>query len=142
MSETRGGGAPRGTGGRERTRALPDLAGRTLAGLTVGLLVLVLLDGVLDLVGLGEFGRANGWLALILPAWLFVEEFRASAPRPARLLAALASGAPALALGLFSAGLARDLPPLASGAIGAAVSALSYAVVWFYSVRWLEHRMR
>lgn len=139
MSDARGGSVPR-RDGRGRNSTLPDLLGRTLAGLTVGILALVLLDWAFELVGLGDFGRANGWLALILPAWLFVEEFRASAPGHARVLAALVSAALALALGLLAAGLASDLPPLASGAIAATVTAMSYAVVWFYGVRWLENR--
>ncbi|HEX7745383.1 MAG TPA: hypothetical protein VF462_09010 [Micromonosporaceae bacterium] len=139
MSDARGGGARRD--GNGRIGALPDLLGRTLAGLTVGILALVLLDWAFELIGLGDFGRANGWLALVLPAWLFVEEFRSSVPGPARVLAALVSAAVSLALGLLAAGLAKELPPLASGAIASAVTALSYAVIWFYGVRWLDHRV-
>jgi hypothetical protein len=140
MREARGGRVPR-RDGKGRIEAMPDLLGRTLAGLTVGIVALVLLDGTVELFGLGDFGRANGWLALILPAWLFVEEFRASAPGPARVLAAVVSAAVAVALGLVAAGLVGGLPPLASGAIAAAVAALSYAIVWFYGVRWLDNRM-
>lgn len=139
MSDARGGGARRD--GKGRIGALPDLLGRTLAGLTVGILALVLLDWAFELIGLGDFGRANGWLALVLPAWLFVEEFRSSVPGPARVLAALVSAAVSLALGLLAAGLARELPPLASGVIASAITALSYAVIWFYGVRWLDHRV-
>jgi hypothetical protein len=139
MSEVRGGGYPR-RDDRGRIEVLPDLLGVVLAGLVIGVLALVLLDWAFALVGVGDFGRANGWLALILPAWLFVEEFRAWGSGPARVLAALVGAALGVALGLLAAGLAGDLPPLASGAIAAAVAALTYAVVWHSAVRWLARR--
>lgn len=141
MSEERGEGFPRrdGTG---RIRALPDLLGATLASLVIGILALVLLDWLFAIAGLGEFGRASGWLGLILPAWLFVEEFRAWGPGPARVLAALVSAVLAVALGLLAAGLAGGLPPLAAGALASAVAALSYGVIWFSAVRWLTRRLR
>jgi hypothetical protein len=139
MSEARGSGFPR-RDARGRIDVLPDLLGVVLAGLVIGVLALVLLDWVFALAGFGTFGRANGWLALILPAWLFVEEFRAWGPGPARVLAAATCAALGVALGLLVSGLARDLPPLASGALGAAVAALSYAVTWFSAVRWLARR--
>jgi hypothetical protein len=137
MSEARG--LPR-RDARGRIEVLPDLLGLVLAGLVIGVLALVLLDWVFTLAGFGTFGRANGWLALILPAWLFVEEFRAWGPGPARVVAAATCGLFGVALGLLVSGLARDLPPLASGALGAAAAALSYGVIWFYGVRWLDRR--
>jgi hypothetical protein len=139
MSEARGGSFPR-RDDRGRIEALPDLLGITLAGLVIGLLALVLLDWGFALAGIGDFGRANGWLALILPAWLFVEEFRAWGRGPARVLAAAGSAAVGIALGLVVSGLAAGLPPLASGALGAAAAAVTYAVVWFSAVRWLARR--
>lgn len=117
-----------------------DLVGLTLAGLAVGIAALVLLDGTFALIGLGDFGRANGWLALILPAWLFVEEFRAWRGGPARIVAAGVAAALAIAAGLLAAGLAAGLPPLVTGGLGAVVAALTYAVIWFYGVRWLSRR--
>lgn len=139
MSEARGGGYPR-RDGRGRIEVLADLLGVVLAGLVIGVLALVLLDWAFALIGVGNFGRANGWLALILPAWLFVEEFRAWGSGPARVLAAAGGAALGIALGLIVSGLAVGLPPLASGALGAAVAALTYAVVWFSAVRWLARR--
>ncbi|HEX2774243.1 MAG TPA: hypothetical protein VHN18_17690, partial [Micromonosporaceae bacterium] len=105
MSEARGGGYPR-RDGRGRIEVLPDLLGVVLAGLVIGVLALLLLDWAFALVGVGDFGRANGWLALILPAWLFVEEFRAWDPGPVRVLAAAGSAALSIALGLVVSGLA------------------------------------
>lgn len=139
MSEARGGGHPR-RDARGRIEVLPDLLGLVFAGLVIGVLAVVLLDWAFTLVGAGDFGRANGWLALILPAWLFVEEFRAWGPGPARVLAAAGCAALAIALGLIVSGLAAGLPPLASGGLGAAVAALTYAVAWFTAVRWLARR--
>jgi hypothetical protein len=135
---TDGGPARRDSSGR-LIRPM-DLVGLTLAGLAVGIAALVLFDGGFALVGLGDFGRANGWLALILPAWLFLEEFRAWRDGPARVVAAVVAAAVAVALGLLAAGLAGDLPPLVTGGLGATVAALGYALIWFYGVRWLSHR--
>jgi hypothetical protein len=41
-----------------------------------------------------------------------------------------------LALGTLGAGVAGALPPLGSGAVGAAVAILSYSLVWYYGIRW------
>jgi hypothetical protein len=137
MSEARG--YPR-RDDRGRIETLPDLLGVVLAGLVIGVLALVLFDWAFALLGAGDFGMANGWLALILPAWLFVEEFRAWGPGPARVLAAAGCTALAVVLGLLVSGLAADLPPLASGAFGAVAAALTYAVTWFSAVRGLTRR--
>jgi hypothetical protein len=140
--------------GHGRLVGLGHLLGFALAGFVIGLAALLVLDAVLALTGVSRFGRANGWLAVILPVWLFVEEFRAegasrgefrqasSARRrqPGRVPAALVGVAVGLALGTLANGLAGDLPPLASGAIGAAVAILAYSLVWFYGIRWLGGR--
>lgn len=119
---------------------MADLLGVVLAGLVIGGLTLVLFDWAVTFLNTGQFGRANGWLAVILPAWLFVEEFRAWGPGPARVAAALVAAAVGITAGLLAAGAAHALPPLASGALAAAVFALSYAVIWFFGVRWLARR--
>lgn len=116
------------------------LLGFALAGYVVGLAVLLLVDAVLAVFGVGQFGRANGWLAAILPVWLLVEEFRAWRGQPGRLPAALAAATVGLGLGVLATGLASDLPPVASGAIGTAVALLAYSLVWFHGVRWLGVR--
>nr|MDT0661309.1 hypothetical protein [Micromonospora sp. DSM 115978] len=126
--------------GAGRIVGLADLAGLVAAGFVIGLLALILFDWAFDLIGLGEFGRANGWLTVILPAWLFVEEFRAWGPGPARVAAALVAAALAVASGLLAAGLLADSEPLFSGAVAGAVAVLTYTVVWFSGVRWLVGR--
>ena len=123
-----------------RIVGLTDLLGVVLAGVVVGVLALVLFDGVFAVLGLGEFGRANGWLAVILPAWVFVEEFRAWGPAPARVAAALVAAAVGIAGGLLAAGVTAGLPALASGALAATVFAVAYALIWFFGVRWLARR--
>lgn len=145
-----------------RVTHLPDLLGVTLAGLVLGLLVLVLFDWVFTLLGVGRFGRTSGWLVVVLPVWLFVEEFRAwggawhprgasrgqaaqpdlpPAPGPARVAAALVAVAVGIASGFLAAGTFATLAPLWTGAIAGAVFALSYALIWFLGVRWLTRRM-
>jgi hypothetical protein len=123
-----------------RITVLADLLGLTLAGVVVGVLALLLFDWLFALLGAGEFGRANGWLAVILPAWVFVEEFRAWKALPARIAAALVAAAVAIAAGLLAAGLAAGTSPLVSGGLAAAVFTMAYALVWFVGVRWLAGR--
>lgn len=123
-----------------RIVALPDLYGVVGAGLVIGLLLLLLFDGVFTLIGPGRIGQSNGWLAVILPAWLFAEEFRAWHGGSARFVAAAVAAGVGITSGLLAAGIAANLPPLAGGGIGAAVSTLVYATVWFHGVRWLDSR--
>ncbi|WP_281891637.1 hypothetical protein [Phytohabitans aurantiacus] len=123
-----------------RIIAITDLLGLALAGLVIGVLALVVFDGVFSLLDLGDFGEASGWLAMILPVWIFVEEFRAWAGGPARIAAALVGAAIGVTLGLLAAGLISGAGPLWSGVAAAAVFALAYALIWFYGIRWLVHR--
>jgi len=123
-----------------RVVALPDLLGVVGAGLVIGLVVLLLFDGVFTLIGDGRLGQSNGWLAVILPAWLFADDFRAWAGGSARFVAAAVATGVGVASGLLAAGIAAELPPTAGGGIGAAVFALVYAAVWFHGVRWLDGR--
>lgn len=115
--------------------AAVDLLATALAGLLLGLAAVVLVDGALAFLGLGTFGRASGWLAVILPAWLFLEDVRAWRGTRFRLALALGAAAVTLLLGLLVAAAASVLPPLVSGGAGAAVAVLGYAVLWFYGVR-------
>lgn len=121
-------------------RSFGELLGRVLAALVAGVVVMVVLDLVLSLVGLGRFGNSSGWLALVLPGWLFLEEFRGRPPGPVRVTAALVGAAVAVAAGLLAAGVAGAAPPLLSGAVGAVVCAIGYALIWHHGVRWLAHR--
>lgn len=133
-SDVTEGGFPR-RDERRRILALRDLAAVTLAGAVAGLAALIVLDAVFWLLGLGEFGRVNGWLAAILPVMLLVEEFRAWHGARGRVLVALASTLLALAVGLLVAGLAGDLPSLATGGCGALGFTAAYAPLWFYGIR-------
>ncbi|KXK58755.1 hypothetical protein E1091_12985 [Micromonospora fluostatini] len=123
-----------------RILTLGDLLGVSLAGVVIGVLALVLFDAVFASIGAAEFGRANGWLAVILPAWLFWDDFRAWEFGAARVTAALVAVATAVVSGLLVAGLSAGLPPLASGALGAAAWTVVFALVWFPGVRWLANR--
>jgi hypothetical protein len=139
MAEAKGEGFPhRDADGR--IVALPELLGMLLAGLVIGLMALVVVDWALVLAGRAEFGRANGWLTVVLPAWLLLEEFRAWGPGAARFVVAPVAAAVGLATGLLVAGLADGLAPIWSGGIAGAASALTYGLIWFPGVRWLTHR--
>ncbi|MGK5522729.1 hypothetical protein ACSNN9_25690 [Micromonospora sp. URMC 107] len=129
MTEQRSGFPRRDAEGRILT--LGDLLGVSLAGLVIGVLAVVLFDWAFALIGSGDFGRSNGWLAIILPAWLFWDDFRAWE---------FGAAAVGVVAGLVVAGLAAGLPSLLSGGLGAATFTLGYAVVWFHGVHWLARR--
>jgi len=140
QTESRGARRPRrDADGRLATFA--DLLGTALAGLVIGVVVLLVFEGVMSLVRLSEFGNASGWLALILPVWLFTEEFRAAGWGAYRIVVALLGIGFGVAVGMTLAGLAAGpFPPLVSGAIGAFGLTVVYCAVWFYGLRWLSHR--
>jgi hypothetical protein len=123
-----------------RVVGLTDLLALTVAGLVTCFVVLVLIDGAGALLGWGEFGHASGWLALILPTWLFlIEELRAWRAVRARLWVVISGGLLAIAVGLLVAG-ATPGPPLVSSGVGATAAAVLYAVYWFHGIRWLARR--
>ncbi|MGB2570327.1 hypothetical protein ACPFP2_18025 [Micromonospora citrea] len=138
MTEQRAGFPRRDADGRILT--LGDLLGVSLAGWVIGMLALVLFDWGFATVGAGEFGRTNGWLAVILPAWLFWDDFRAWEFGAARVVAALVAGVVAVVGGLLVAGLVGGLPPLATGGLAAVAFTLLYALLWFQGVHWLARR--
>lgn len=124
-----------------RVVRLTELLAGVAVGLVLGFVALVLIDGLSSLLGPGRFGQFSGWLAGILPVWLFVEEFRAWHAVVGRVGMALVSGVLALVLGLAVAVTTGGaLPPLASGAIGAAISAFLYGALWYTGIRWLADR--
>jgi hypothetical protein len=129
--------------GDGRVVRLADLLASVAAGLVLGMAALLVIDGLSALVGLGRFGEISGWLAAILPVWLFTEEFRAWRVVPSRIALALLSGvlAAVLAMGAASAVAGMTaLPPLGSGAVGAATGSLVYASLWYVGIRWLADR--
>ncbi|MBM0232366.1 hypothetical protein JNW91_11110 [Micromonospora sp. STR1_7] len=137
-SEQQGGFPRRDAEGRVRT--LGDLLGVCLAGVVIGVLALVLFDWAFASIGAGDFGHTNGWLAVILPAWLFWDDFRAWEFGAARVAAAVVAAAVGVVVGLLVAGLGVGLPPLLSGSLAAAAFTVAYATVWFPGVRWLARR--
>jgi uncharacterized PurR-regulated membrane protein YhhQ (DUF165 family) len=125
-----------------RLATFGDLVGTCLAGLVTGIVLVLVLEAVLSVTRISRFGDTSGWLAVILPVWLFIEEFRAEKFGAPRVVVAMLSAGFAVAIGLSVAGLAAvDFPRLVSGFAGAAVFALVYCLVWFYGLRWLSHRV-
>lgn len=124
-----------------RLATIADLLGVVSAGLVTGVAILLLFEAAVALLQLADFGHASGWLAMILPVWIYVEEFRAAPQRGARILVALLAAGFGVASGMILAGLAATaFPALVSGAVGATGFTLVYAFVWFYGLRWLSHR--
>ena len=124
-----------------RLATYPDLVGTALAGLVAGFVVLLVFEGILSLIRASEFGSASGWIALVLPVWLFTEEFRAAGYGAYRIVVAVLAAGFGVAVGLTIAGFASTVfPPLFTGAIGAAALTIVYCAVWFFGLRWLSHR--
>jgi hypothetical protein len=125
-----------------RLATIGDLLGTMLAGLVIGVVLLLAFEAVLALTRTADFGHTSGWLALALPVWLFTEEFRAAKENgPYRVVVAVLGAGFGVALGLTLAGVAASVfPALASGLVGAATFAFVYCLVWFYGLRWLSHR--
>lgn len=124
-----------------RLASFGDLVGVALAGLVSGVVVLLAFEAVMSLLRLSEFGDASGWIALVLPVWLFTEEFRAAGWGAYRIVVALLGIGFGVAVGMTLAGLAAgQFPPLVSGAVGALGLTVVYCAVWFHGQRWLSHR--
>ena len=138
MTEQRSGFPRRDAEGRVLT--LGDLLGVSLAGWVIGVLALVLFDWAFASIGAGEFGRTNGWLAVILPAWLYWDDFRAWEFGAARVVAALVAAVVAGVGGQLDAAVAAGLEPLLTGGVAALAFTLVYAVLWFHGVHWLARR--
>jgi hypothetical protein len=127
-----------------RVQHLAELVAASVLGVLVGLGALALIDGVIALLGTGRFGNASGWLATILPALIFFDDLRAWRGYGVRFLVAIVAAGLGVGLGLVSAGAATSivdgLAPMLSGALGALVAVVVYAVVWFVGIRWLSGR--
>lgn len=124
-----------------RLATVQDLLGVTLAGLASGVVILLVFEGVMTLFrGPEEFGSASGWIAVVLPVWLFTEEFRAAGYGANRIIVAPLAAGFGVAVGMTLAGLVSSIfPPLVSGALGAFGLVVVYCLVWFYGLRWLAH---
>jgi hypothetical protein len=140
MTETKSDRRPRrDADGRLATTG--DLLGVALAGLVCGVVVLLAFEAVISLVGQSQFGHTSGWLALILPVWLFTEEFRAAPHGVYRIVVAILGAGFGVTVGMTLAGFASSMfPALVSGAVGAAGLTVVYCLVWFYGLRWLSRR--
>jgi hypothetical protein len=124
-----------------RLATVGDLVGVALAGLVCGIVVLLAFEGIMSATRLSHFGDTSGWLAIVLPVWLFTEEFRAVGYGAYRVVVAALAAGFGFAAGMTLAGLAAvEFPALVSGAVGAAGLTVVYCVVWFYGLRWLSHR--
>ena len=126
-----------------RLATIGDLLGTALAGLVIGAVLLLAFEAILALTRVADFGHTSGWLALILPLWLFTEEFRAAHEAgPYRVVVAVLAGGFGIAAGLSLASLAAQVfPSLVSGLAAAGACTVVYCLVWFYGLRWLSHRV-
>jgi hypothetical protein len=124
-----------------RVISVRELLVATALGTAVGMIALLVIDGALALLSLGDFGQASGWLAMILPGLLFFDDLRGWRGHGIRFLVALVAAGVGIGLGLIAAAVLADadrhIPPLVTGGVGALIAGLVYAFVWFVGVRWL-----
>lgn len=113
-----------------RLNRLTDLLGQSLAGFVISLVFVALIDGIAVLLSGSRFGQTSGWLALVFPVIIFVQQFSAAQGERGRILVAVGGVVLALGTGLTAAAVFAFLPPMASGAIGALVTILVYITVW------------
>jgi hypothetical protein len=130
---------PRDPDGRIGT--LINIVGGVIFGIVICMIVLIVIDALFTLIGVGKFGTISGWLAGILPVWMFVEEFRAWKGVPARIGVALVGGALALGAGIALSSKLESLRPAFNGSISVTVACLIYAVLWFFGIRYLANRL-
>jgi hypothetical protein len=114
---------------------LGQLVGIAAGWTVINAVGLVLIDAVVALLGLSEFGRSSGWLVLILPALLYFDDFRAWQAYRQRWLVAPVALLLGIGVGLVVVVLVGALPPLVSGALGGFAAVLVYAPVWFLGIR-------
>jgi hypothetical protein len=112
-----------------------------IGAVVVGALLLLAVDALFSLAGVGEFGRLSGWLAATPTLWLFADEFRAWAGQPYRVPLAVVCALLAVVVGT-GAGFAVSplVPPLGSGSLAALVGAVIYALLWHVGIRWAAGR--
>jgi hypothetical protein len=124
-----------------RLATIGDLLGTALAGLVIGVVLLLIFESILALTRVASFGNTSGWIIMILPLWLFTEEFRAAGWGAYRIVVAALAAGFGVAAGMTMAGVVAPLfPALVSGFTGAAACTLVYCLIWFYGLRWLSHR--
>jgi hypothetical protein len=124
-----------------RIVSLTEFLGGVVFSIVLGVIVLVAVDGIISLLGIGRFGSVSGWLAGILAVWMFVEEFRAWRGVPARVAPLLVAAAVGGLIGAALSARMEALPAVADGAISVAVAALIYAVIWYFGIRYLASRL-
>ena len=125
-----------------RLATVGDLLGVVLAGLVMGVVILLLFEAVMSVLELSRFGDASGWLAIILPVWVFVEEFRAVGFGGRRVVVALLAAGLGAGVGMTVAGwaAAQPFPALVSGGVGALGFTVCYALIWYYGLLSLRDR--
>jgi hypothetical protein len=114
---------------------LSELVAAAGFGTLLGWVAVVVISGLTAAIGLGRFGGASGWLAVILPALIFFDDLQGWRPYRIRIPVALVCGVASIVLGLVAAAAASGLAPIYSGAVGALVAAMVYSPAWFLAIR-------
>jgi hypothetical protein len=123
-----------------RIASAPDILAGVAFTLIIGVVLVVVIDGIVTLIGRGSFGSFSGWIAGVLTVWMFVEDFRAWKTVPARFAVAIFGAIMAVVLGIGINVAIDALPRVFSGAISVAIASVLYAVIWFFGIRFFADR--
>lgn len=109
------------------------------AALAATVFTLALLAGI-DLLFAGfstdEFGSINGWMCVVLAAFLFVDDFKAWAGTRFRVPVFIAAVLLATVTGLgVNVALPDTWLPLLAGALAGLATVIVYVVLWFTGIR-------
>jgi hypothetical protein len=108
---------------------LGELLAAGAGGVTLGAVLVIVVDLVFSVASLGGFGSASGVLAVLPAVFIFLEEYRKQPSLGMALLCALLAVILAAGVG-YATAKATGLPPLGSGIAGAFAGALVYAALW------------
>ncbi len=124
-----------------RVERFGDLLVALVAGFVATFALVAIVDVLFAAFGLGGFGLASGWLAAVLPVWLYVEDFRAWRGVRGRIGVLCVTVAISVAAGFAVGATVADLRPLFGGAIAAGTALVVYAPFWFFGIRWLDRQV-
>jgi hypothetical protein len=110
-------------------RTLGELLAAGAGGVTLGAVLVIVVDLVFSAASLGGFGSASGVLAVLPAVFIFLEEYRKRPQLGVTLLCALLAVILAAGTG-YGTATATGLPPLGSGIVAAFVGVAVYALLW------------
>jgi O-antigen/teichoic acid export membrane protein len=115
-------------------RTIGELLAAGAGGVTLGAVLVIVVDLVFSVANLGGFGSASGVLAVLPAVFIYLDEYRKQPRLGVALLCALLAVILAAGVG-YGVAEATGLPPLGSGIVAALAGAAVYAVLWHTAMK-------